>query len=272
VDFLHGGTKDCTEQDKQRDLHIPLAFNIDGLFHMMQSKSTIDNGWWWFNPLLGTPFGLDERAFPSNTNVDQAVVWVVSRFISDAVAAITLSWAVLVAFSGLTATWCSRKLGVSTPVSVTIGVLFALSPYALHRNVTHFAMAIHLVPFPCVAALQLAGRRLPTHGYFRGDGLIVLVGCALLAFNYIYYPFFACFFVCVASLAGFLSFRDYRILRSGALVLATIAVCTTLNLLPSLVSWQRYGKPVILVDKAPPEAEVHGLKIRTLLSPSFSII
>ena len=42
----------------------------------MQSKSTIDNGWWWFNPMLGAPFGLDELAFPANSNVDQAIVWV----------------------------------------------------------------------------------------------------------------------------------------------------------------------------------------------------
>ena len=51
----------------------------------MQSKSTVDNGWWWFNPMLGAPFGLDELAFPANSNVDQAIVWAVSRFVRNAV-------------------------------------------------------------------------------------------------------------------------------------------------------------------------------------------
>ena len=37
----------------------PLAFSSDTLWYLMQSKGTVDNGWWWWNPRLGAPFGLD---------------------------------------------------------------------------------------------------------------------------------------------------------------------------------------------------------------------
>ena len=74
----------------RRDFHVPLSFWGDGLFYFMQSKSTVDNGWWWFNPRIGSPFGVDELAFPANSNVDQLIVWAVSRVIPDALTAINL--------------------------------------------------------------------------------------------------------------------------------------------------------------------------------------
>src|SRR4051794_23880046 len=67
-----------------RNIKVPLGFSVDSLQALMQSKSTVDNGWWWFNPMVGAPFGLDELIFPANSNVDQAIVWLVSRFGSDA--------------------------------------------------------------------------------------------------------------------------------------------------------------------------------------------
>src|SRR5262245_17611118 len=72
----------------QRDFRVPLGFVSDSLWYLAQAKSTVDSGWWWWNPRLGAPYGLDEVSFPSNSTVDQAVVWVVSRFVTDAFAAI----------------------------------------------------------------------------------------------------------------------------------------------------------------------------------------
>jgi phosphoglycerol transferase len=133
-------------QGWQRDPRVPLGFSSDSLFYLMQSKSTIDNGWWWSNPMLGAPAALDELAFPSNSNVDQSIVWMVSRLVSHPLASVNLAWACMVVLSGLSATWCLRRLGVSTITAVAVGTLFAVSPYALYRNIDHFAMAIHLIP------------------------------------------------------------------------------------------------------------------------------
>ena len=252
----------------RRDFRVPLQFSSDSLLALMQSKSTVDNGWWWSNSMLGAPFALDELAFPANSNVDQAIVWAVSRFVQNAAAAVTLSWAVTVILSGISATWCMRKIGVSSISSIAAGTLFALSPYALYRNIDHFWMVIYLVPFPCLAAWLLVSGRAPERWHWKGYGG-VLAGCALLGFNYVYYSFFACFLVIIASIVGFLSNRRSSILRAGSLCVVLIAGCTLLNLAPSLYSWSRHGKPIILRDKVPAESEVYGLKIRQLVSPAF---
>ncbi len=258
--YLHGWN---------RDFHVPLGFSIDSLFYLMQAKSTADNGWWWFNPMVGAPLGLNELAFPANGNLDQVFVWLTSRLIRAPLGAINAAWLLMVAVSGIVATWCLRTLAVSLPAALVAGTLFALSPYALYKNLGHFGMAVYLIPFICTVAMQLASGRLPEHGYRRGAGLALLVGSGLLGFNYVYYPFFGCFFLLVATAAGYVTYRERRILTAGILTMVVVGGCTFLNLAPSLYVWNRYGKPIIISDKVPAQGEVYALKIRTLVSPTF---
>ena len=199
-----------------RNWRTPLSFSSDSMVFLMQSKSTMDNGWWWSNPRLSAPSTLDALAFPENTNVDQAIVWIVSRFTRNLALCVNLAWLAMVVLSGLTASSCMRKLGASTVASFTAGTLFAISPYAIYRNIDHFCLVIYLVPFAGSAALLLVSGRVPERWTWKDAGLL-LMGSALLGFDYVYYAFFGCFFLSVAALAGFFNYRDKRILRAGTL-------------------------------------------------------
>jgi phosphoglycerol transferase len=68
---------------------------------------------------------------------------------------------------------------------------------------------------------------------------------------------------------GYLAHRDRRILAAGGMCVVVLAGCTLLNLAPSLYSWSRHGRPIVMRDKAPAESEMFGLKIRQLISPVF---
>ena len=251
-----------------RDIRVPLGFVSDSLWYLAQSKSTIDNGWWWWNPRLGAPHGLDEVSFPSNSTVDQVLVWLVSRVVPDAFAAINVTWALLVVLSGLSATWCIRALGASAASAFAVGTLFALSPYALYRHIDHFALVIYLVPFAGAAAVWLA-TGVPHRTWGRTTRLIIYGGCVLLGINYVYYAFFGSFCILVGGLLGYLVRRDARVLASAALFVALIGGSTVVNLSPTFYSWYQNGPPLIVRDKVPAEAETYGLKIRHLVSPVF---
>jgi phosphoglycerol transferase len=251
-----------------RDLRVPLKFSSDSLWFLMQSKSTVDNGWWWWNSRLGAPFTLDELAYPSNSNVDQLIVWAVSRFVPNAIAAVNIAWAIMVVLSGLSATWCLRKLGVSAINALVAGTLFALSPYALYRHIDHFSLVIYLVPFACAAALWLSEGQ-PFEQWPRTARAVVLTGLALLAFDYVYYAFFASFCIAVGALLGYLAHRNRRVVVSCAICLAVIGGATMLNLAPSFDSWSRHGRPMVLRQKVPAESEIFALKIRQLISPVY---
>jgi phosphoglycerol transferase len=251
-----------------RDFTVPLQFSRDSISAALQSKSTIDNGWWWFNWRVGAPFGLDALQYPAAPNVDQALVWLVSRVVRDPMTAITATWLLMVVLSGLSATWCIRTLGASRISAFVSGTLFALLPYALYRNVGHFWLVIYLVPFVCTAAVFLAMGRPQRWSWgrpFAGH----LAGCLLLALNYVYYAFFGCVIVLVASIVGAVQCRSRRVLGAGAFCLVLIGGGTALNLAPSLYSWAQRGVPIAVPDKTPAEAETYGLKIRHLLSPGL---
>ncbi len=254
-------------QGWRRDFHIPIAFSSDSLVFLMQTKSTMDHGWWWSNQMLSAPSTFHALAFPSNTNVDQFIVFIISRFTHSIGLCINLTWIFMLILSGLTATWCLRKIGIAGNAAIVAGVLFAISPYALYRQIDHFSLVTYLVPFPAVAALLLITGR-PPDPWWRGS-VGLLAGCALLGFNYVYYAFFGSFLLVVASLTGYFNWRDKRILLAGATSVALIGLCTLLNLAPSLYVWHEEGKPIIIRDKVPAEAEVYGLKLRQLVSPVF---
>ena len=198
----------------QRDFRVPFGFVSDSVWYLAQSKSTIDNGWWWWNPRLGAPTGLDGVRTPNST-VDQALVWLVSRVVPDAFAAINVTWMLLVVLSGLSATWCIRALGASSAGALS-GTLFALTPYALYRHIDHFALVIYLIPFACAAALWLAAGE-PHRSWGRTARLVIPGGCVLLGFNYVYNAFFASFCIIAGALIGYLRRRDTRVLTSGLL-------------------------------------------------------
>jgi phosphoglycerol transferase len=248
----------------QRDFHVPLQYSEDALEYLMQTHGTIQTGWWWTQPSLGAPGVFEQVTYPSNTSVDQAIVRVVGWLAPEPGLCLNLTWMLLVAVSSLVATACLRLAGVSWPVAAVGGVLFALTPYALARNIQHFSLAIYLVPIPSVAALLVAADRWPERRMAR---VALAVGTALVGFNYIYYAFFGVVVLLVASLAALI--RDPRgpTARRALGLTVILVVATAVNLAPSLRAWSAHDKPLVIPDKTAAESEIYGLKIRQLLSP-----
>jgi phosphoglycerol transferase len=251
----------------RRDLRAPLDYCVDALVFLAQSKGTVENGWWWANHRQGAPSGMQALLFPSNTNVDQAFIWVIGHLVGDPMLAVTLAWLAMLVVAGWAASYCFRLLGASRLAAFVAGILYALSPYALYRNVQHFNLVTYLVPFPATLAVLLASGRLPPLRRWRMAPLTV--GCLLVGFNYAYYSFFACFFIVVALVVGYARHQDRAQLRTGSAMLVGLVLCTGLNLLPSILVTRAEGRPVILQRKQPAEAELYGLKIRQLISPVF---
>ena len=244
---------------------LPLTFWGDALFYLAQAKSTADHGWWWFNPSLGAPFGLYAATFPQNGNVDQLIIWAVSRFGGGIGLVTNLSWIIMAALSSVTATWGLRRIGVSRTTAIVMSVLFALTPFALYRFVAHFNLVIYLLPFPATIAVLLASG----DGNARWDRrgwILPLVGCALLGFNYIYYAFFGVFLVGLGALIGAVAARTWAPIRKGTLFAAVIVLTTAINFVPNVIAWQRAGRPEGITHVAA-ESEYYGLKIRHLVSP-----
>ena len=251
-----------------RDINVPIGFVSDSLWYSRSPRAPSTTGGGGGIPGSGRRMDWTKCRFHPTAPSDQVFVWLVSRFVPDAFAAINVTWVLLVVLSGLSATWCIRALGTSTASAFAAGTLFALSPYALYRNIDHFALVIYLVPFACAAALWLAAGE-PHQTWGRTKRLVMFGGCVLLGINYVYFAFFGSFCILVGALIGYFIGRDTRVLASGALCVALITGSTVVNLSPTFYSWYRNGQPLIVHEKVPAEAETFGLKIRQLVSPVF---
>ncbi len=246
-------------------MYAPLKFSHDSLVFLAQMKATVETGWWWYNPAIGAPHGFQALLFPANTNVDQALVWILRWASRDPILVSNAAWMVIVALSAVTAFWSLRALDISRPAAVVCGVLFALTPYALYRHIEHMNLVIYLVPPVCALAVRIATADPDGLRWKAFAGLIA--GSILLCFNYIYYTFFGCFLLLVSTLIGAFSLRGLAVARKGVLILILMIGCTALNLAPSLAVLKRFGDPITVDVKRPAESEQHGLKVRHLVSP-----
>jgi phosphoglycerol transferase len=243
----------------------PTAYSGDALFYLAQSKATIDHGWWWENPSIGLPSSYHALVFAQNTNVDQAVVWLVGRFTGDVALAVNVAWILMLALGAVTASWGLGRLGVSPIGAGAAGVLFALTPFVFYRNLAHLNLVIYLVPFPATAALLLATAA-PGQRWRVTDLAVLLAGCLLVGFNYIYFAFFGSMLILAGTLIGYGRTQSGPLLKAGAACLGAIVVATALNLVPNLLAWREFGQPRG-VQHAALESELFGLKIRHLVTP-----
>jgi phosphoglycerol transferase len=250
------------------DARVPIAAGGDASFYLSQSKTTLDHGWWWWNPSLGLPLEYPPLIFGQTTNVDQALVWLVGRFTSDVGLAVNITWIVMLALSAVTASWGLRRLGVSAVSAGAAGVLFALSPLALYRHIGHLSLVMYLVPLPATAAMLLASADRDS-AWRRSDLVILSVGGALVGFNYIYNAFFGAALVSVGLAIGFARTRSRLLVKTGAVWLGAIVLATVLNLVPTQLAWRQHGLP-LGVEHLATESEYYGLKIRHLVTPVYN--
>ena len=250
----------------QWNIREPFIFIGDALFYLVQTKSTIDHGWWWWNPSIGAPVGLHAVAFAQNTNVDQAIVRIIGVFTHDAMLAMNLAWLSTLGLSAVTASWGLRRMGASAVSAGAAGVLFALTPFAFYRNIEHFNLVTYLLPFPATAAMLLASSDRDRPWRTR-DFAVPLAGCALTGFNYIYFAFFGAFMIAVGALIGAARTRWIAPLKWGAIFLGVVVLTTAINLIPNQLVWRTEGKPSGVQHSAN-ESERYGLKIRHLVGPT----
>ena len=107
---------------------IPLEFDGDAAFVLMQVKDILDHGWYWANPDVGAPFGQNSGWFADASWTHYAVVKALSLFSSDPATVSALYFFACFPLAAVTMYALARRLGVSIVPAVTVGVLFSVLP------------------------------------------------------------------------------------------------------------------------------------------------
>lgn len=243
----------------------PLKFEGDAVLHAVVARIAIDDRWTWHGSRFGAPTGFPLAAFGLQLPVETAIMKLVALATDDPISVLNGTWLILVGIAAIEAYAACRLLGLGRTAAFVCGTLFAASPHAYLRNVTHLNLHAAFVPVPTALALLTAGGRIADLD--RRTFLAACGATGLAAIGYVYYPFFYAIVFAIALLVASLAGRRHS-LRRGLACLAVIIAGGSANLIPTVMARAAEG-PLAAVDyKRPEEADTYGLRLRDLVMPS----
>lgn len=269
----------CVLRVWRGDLDDTWNYNGDALFFRMIVKGVLEYGWHLNNPRLGAPLGQQLYDIPvvPLENASIALIWVIGLFTSDAATVLNVFYLLGFSLTGLSAYLVLRALRLSPGVSAVCAILFALLPYHWIRAQPHvFLATYYTVPASCYLALQvLRGRPLIERRAGAGRGplafaskrtLATVALCVLVGSTGGYYIPFTLALIAVATVVAFAAHRSPRVLLTGALVWAMIAVTLAVAFSPSLRYALENGRNPE-TSRQPTLTDELGLRISLLLLP-----
>jgi phosphoglycerol transferase len=264
-------------QLNQADLRIPLGWKRDFYFHQALIRNFAETGHWYVNPLLGAPGQQELYDFPLPHSSHLLVLSVLKLFTHDYGLLLNLYYLLSYPLSAIAALYVFRRLGLAPGLALTGSVLFAFLPFHLLRGEEHlFLSAYYFQPLLLLAVIWTA----TGHPLFRAkeggtgwrswrvtrDGAIALIACVLAAGDNPYWVFFGIIFLACAALLARYRFGHRNAVRTGAILIAILALALLVNLTPNFLYTIRHG-PSAAAKRAPLEAEIYGLRVAQMVLP-----
>jgi hypothetical protein len=221
-------------------------FAGDATFHLKVARALEQGEWWWRpNQHLGAPFGQDLRDFPLGPDHLHVVLLKgLVTVLGDPFAAVNAYYLLGYPLVALSAWGVLRLMGISRPVAIVVGVLFAFLPYHAGKGPEHLFLA-NYVAVPLAGLLlhwHLTGRtawgparRGSAPGLTRRRLLGVLLCVLVLGSGSAYYGLHFVVLLGVVTGLQVLAQRDWRPLLSAALLAAPVLVVLVVNTLAALV-------------------------------------
>ncbi len=246
------------------DLRVPFYYSGDSLFYSMFIRGIIDNGWYWQNPAIGAPGGLQLYDFPGLDNSVAVPILLLSLFTSNAMLVLNIFYLLTFPLVALASFYVLRQFKFSFGPALLCSLLYAFLPFHFMRNETHFLLsAYYVVPLAVLVVLWIMSEDLvPRSRKF----LIAVLICVLLGSSGIYYPFFFCFLLLIGGAVGSLKFHKLKPLGFALVFVALTCATIVINLSPSIIHRYKHGDVGVTIRSAG-ETERYGLKISQLVLP-----
>src|SRR5687767_6331660 len=139
------------------DLRVPFHYNGDALLHAMFIKGIADNGWYWQNPSLGAPNGLQMYDFPAVDNSAAAVLAFIGLFTDHPFLILNIFYLLTFPLVTISSLYVLRRFKLSYAPALFASLLFTFLPYHFMRGESHlFLSAYYFVPHVVMVLLWVA--------------------------------------------------------------------------------------------------------------------
>lgn len=237
-------------------------------------KSILQNGTSLVTPLEGGKAGADMFDYLYSDKLSFLLVKGIGIFVKNPYTVATLFFFLNHYLIALAGTWVCRKIRIGRPMSITVGVLYAFSPYIQTRFCHLWLTPYFMLPLACLAAIWIIegkvfeeGKRLRDSRTFRKMA-VMCFGCA---FTGLYYAYFACAMIAAAMVIRCFAEKERKMSRIlyPAILIGIIGAAVAVNMIPNLMYWKLYGmnpaSEIAMRNGA--DAEVYGLKMTRMLLP-----
>lgn len=250
------------------DLHDPILYSGDGLAHLTMIQNLIEGPWVYHSNRLGFPFGSVTYDYPLPDTGTLFALQILGRISHSAGWAFNVYYFLGFALNAAVAYAVMRYLSIRRALCFVGAFIFTMLPFHFMRMHHLFYTWYFSAPvFTWYCARIYKGDL----DFFKGSAkqrlfdvaVLLLVSC----FG-VYYSFFGCICIFVASLASFLRSRSVKPLCGGMAAVAIVFFGVVLNVSPTLVYQHIHGPNDEVVRRVPVEAELYGMKITQLLLPS----
>ncbi len=258
--------------------NIPFFYTSDAVYYSGIAKTTLERGWYEFQPGLGAPYGQRFHDFLFADNLHYVIIRALGLFTDSWPVAFNAYYVLAFVFCAWGALWFLRREGVNRPLAVVLAVLFSVAPYHFFRNETHYVLGAYWsVPLMLIVAMDaVRGRPLWSRnpragrvvGLLSGKGAIVVLLLVVAGSTTAYYAVFGAALLGVAGLAALARTRDWRRFVGVLAAAAVLAMTMVVNLLPDLLYARANGANPGAVLRGPGGAEFYGLKLISLLLPA----
>jgi phosphoglycerol transferase len=255
-------------------LRRPLYAHSDADFYSTLVKNIVENHSYYVNPNLGAPGVQQSYDFPQPHSTHLLLLQLLALFTSNYALVLNVYFLLTFPLIAVLALATFRQFGVSYPVGILGGTLYAFLPFHLFPGEGHLPYSSYfLVPVLSLVLLWI----LRGEAFFRWDvdggqgwvtkkGGVSLLICVLMGGDTAYNAFFSVFFLVFTAVLARLRYARHR-LRSTAVLTGTLLLVFGLNLVPTTLYQLRHGPNPDAVQRQVQEAEIYSLKLAQLVLP-----
>lgn len=262
---------------KEARLNAPFEYYGDALAVGAHMKTTLETGWYEYQPLLGAPYGQTYNDFPTADNLHLVAAKILGLFTDQWPVVLNLYFIIGFPLAALGAVWFLRTVGVSRLLTMALAVVFAIAPYHFMRGEGHLWLAsYYAVPLGIgLIVIVLSGGRLWGRGVSKNAAVAWILSpsvrtavfITLLAMSGSYYAVFFLILLAFAGIAILIRDRDWGRFW-GAVAAGVFAVTVMLlNMLPDMIYGWVNGSNTGGLERSAPQTEIFALKLTQLLMP-----
>ena len=251
---------------------VPFGYSYDALSNDAYTKSIIDNGWYFHNPRLATPFTADWRDFPvGGENLHWFALKIIGLFTRDYALTVNIYFVLGFFLVALSAYFVLRYLKFSVPTALVVAVVFAFLPYHAFRGTNQVIRGVYYgVPLAILVLLWFANYRrefFSERAWRRGRLVSALLIAAVLGSSDTQYAaFFAALMACLAIVLV-LRDRDWRPVALFAIVVGATFGVLLVNNIPYLAARIERGPNEAATSRELSDQDQYALRPVDLVLP-----